>query len=171
MLNQGRRVNKSSAILNKNNILITLLLVIIIQANVLKNDLEATKGPHPYPGYDCVSRNNLKPDLKNDVILLTIRNKIQQRKTKNLIKYNVIKLINSSLKCLQEISFPKACGSSTRNVLRTCENKISNLKSLILTSNVEINKYLAIICISTEKMLSLTIFKTKHRIKPRYEVR
>ncbi len=71
-LNQGKRVNKRSDILNKKNILLTFLIVITIQVNVLKRDLGVPVDPHPDHGYDFVSRSSLKTDLKNDIDYITL---------------------------------------------------------------------------------------------------
>jgi hypothetical protein len=70
-LNQGRRVNKSSAILNKKLNVFLLLLVITVQVNVSNYDLGVTKGATPDPGNKKASRNNLNLKIENDVILLS----------------------------------------------------------------------------------------------------
>jgi hypothetical protein len=56
-LNQGRRVNKSSAILIfKNNVLL-ILIAIIIQVNVLESDQWAHGGIPPSSGYEKTGNN------------------------------------------------------------------------------------------------------------------
>ncbi len=84
MLKQGRRVNKSSAILNKRINFNLILLLIIVQVNVLICDKNPTGGRPEGSGYKKCHRNN----LKNEVLILgeTIRQNRCFRRKKNVGK-------------------------------------------------------------------------------------
>ncbi len=108
MLNQGRRVNKSSAILNKRINFNLILLLIIVQVNVLICDKTPTRGWPEGSGYKKCHRN----DFKNEVLILgeTIRQKRFFRRRQNvgkLFKKITLNLRNTSDEILRWILIKK----------------------------------------------------------------
>ena len=127
--------------------------MIIIQVNALKRVQGVTKGSYPDPGLEKVSRSSLNPhsksDTENDVILLSLSNELKRTK-RRLKQYNVQKIVKKLLTLLLNLllNYPLKIIEHAKNV----KDKISN------TSNFQLQRL--IICTSSAKMLSLTIYLT-----------
>ncbi len=152
-LNQGRRVNKSSAILNKKNLLNLLIIVIIVQANVLKSELGCTGGHPRNPGYKKVSYTTQFENHKNNEFekLLIVTNELKKKRCR-LKTINVGKLISQLIK-------------RGKGAFADHNQKIGTQISLFLSNNLKvIIKFSKIdkidrICRSSKEMLSLTIYQ------------
>jgi hypothetical protein len=128
--------------------------VIIIQVNALKRVQGVTKGTYSDPGFEKVSRSSLnlhsKSETENDVILLSLSNELKRSK-RRLNQYNVKKIVKKLLTLPLNLllNYPLKIIEHAKNV----KDKISN------TSKIQFQR-LIIICTSSAKMLSLTIYLT-----------